>query len=174
MTNYGFHTAMAEHGIEVAITDVGDRYVLEALRERELGARRRAVRPHHRPQLRALGRRDRRRAAHARGARQRATSPTATRWRSCRRRSSTCACATATRSSAPTEVHEAVERESAALEGRGRVLLRPSGTEPLVRVMVEAPTADEAEAVCGRLVAPASSELAERTPRISAKPSFPV
>ena len=38
----------------------------------------------------------------------------------------------------------AVERESAALEGRGRVLLRPSGTEPLVRVMVEAPTADEA------------------------------
>ena len=42
------------------------------------------------------------------------------------------------------EVHAAVERESAALEGRGRVLLRPSGTEPLVRVMVEAPTAEEA------------------------------
>ena len=37
-------------------------------------------------------------------------------------------------------VWEAVERESAALEGRGRVLVRPSGTEPLVRVMVEAPT----------------------------------
>ena len=31
-----------------------------------------------------------------------------------------------------------------ALEGRGRVLVRPSGTEPLVRVMVEAPTEDEA------------------------------
>ena len=45
------------------------------------------------------------------------------------------------------EVHAAVERESAALEGRGRVLLRPSGTEPLVRVMVEAPTAEEAEGV---------------------------
>ncbi|MDP9384242.1 MAG: phosphoglucosamine mutase, partial [Actinomycetota bacterium] len=44
-------------------------------------------------------------------------------------------------------------REQAALEGRGRVLVRPSGTEPLVRVMVEAPTAEEAEAVCGRLVA---------------------
>ena len=41
-------------------------------------------------------------------------------------------------------VWEAVERESAALEGRGRVLVRPSGTEPLIRVMVEAP--DEAEA----------------------------
>ena len=34
MTNYGFHTAMAAAGIEVATTAVGDRYVLEALRER--------------------------------------------------------------------------------------------------------------------------------------------
>jgi phosphoglucosamine mutase len=57
------------------------------------------------------------------------------------------------------EVHAAVERESADLEGRGRVLLRPSGTEPLVRVMVEAPTADEADGVCGRLVAIVESAL---------------
>jgi phosphoglucosamine mutase len=49
-------------------------------------------------------------------------------------------------------IRSAVQRESAALEGRGRVLLRPSGTEPLVRVMVEAPTAAETDAVCGRLV----------------------
>ena len=34
MTNYGFHTAMRDAGIEVATTAVGDRYVLEALRER--------------------------------------------------------------------------------------------------------------------------------------------
>ena len=39
-----------------------------------------------------------------------------------------------------------------ALEGRGRVLVRPSGTEPLVRVMVEAPTEDEADAACAALV----------------------
>jgi phosphoglucosamine mutase len=32
------------------------------------------------------------------------------------------------------------------------VLLRPSGTEPIVRVMVEAPSLDEADAVCARLV----------------------
>jgi phosphoglucosamine mutase len=57
-------------------------------------------------------------------------------------------------------VHEAVEREAAALAGRGRVLLRPSGTEPLVRVMVEAPTREEAEAVCGRLVDRVSADLA--------------
>ena len=42
-------------------------------------------------------------------------------------------------------VWEAVERESAALEGRGRVLVRASGTEPLVRVMVEAPTEEECD-----------------------------
>src|SRR3954466_12020307 len=34
MTNYGFHTAMRDAGVEVATTRVGDRYVLEALRER--------------------------------------------------------------------------------------------------------------------------------------------
>ena len=44
-----------------------------------------------------------------------------------------------------------VASEHAALSGRGRVLVRASGTEPLVRVMVEAPTAEEAEAVCARL-----------------------
>jgi phosphoglucosamine mutase len=40
---------------------------------------------------------------------------------------------------------------SGKLEGRGRVLLRPSGTEPLVRVMVEAPTLDEANSVAEHL-----------------------
>ena len=34
MTNYGFHTAMAEAGVDVATTAVGDRYVLDELRER--------------------------------------------------------------------------------------------------------------------------------------------
>jgi phosphoglucosamine mutase len=51
------------------------------------------------------------------------------------------------------ELAQASEREGRALEGRGRVLVRPSGTEQLVRVMVEAPTEDEAAAVCERLVA---------------------
>ena len=37
-------------------------------------------------------------------------------------------------------VWEAVESESAELAGEGRVLVRPSGTEQVVRVMVEAPT----------------------------------
>jgi phosphoglucosamine mutase len=35
MTNFGFHTAMADHGVEVATSAVGDRYVLEIPRERD-------------------------------------------------------------------------------------------------------------------------------------------
>jgi phosphoglucosamine mutase len=58
-----------------------------------------------------------------------------------------------------TAVWEAVEREGAALAGRGRVLIRPSGTEPLVRVMVEAPAQEEAESVCARLVEIVRAEL---------------
>jgi phosphoglucosamine mutase len=43
-------------------------------------------------------------------------------------------------------VGEAVARAEAAMARRGRVLVRPSGTEPVVRVMVEAETQEEAEA----------------------------
>jgi phosphoglucosamine mutase len=41
------------------------------------------------------------------------------------------------------EVIEAVTHAEKALEGRGRVNLRPSGTEPLVRVMIEGPNEEE-------------------------------
>jgi phosphoglucosamine mutase len=44
-----------------------------------------------------------------------------------------------------------VAAAAAELGDHGRVLLRPSGTERLVRVMVEAPTLDQAEAVADRL-----------------------
>jgi phosphoglucosamine mutase len=37
------------------------------------------------------------------------------------------------------------------LDGSGRVLIRASGTEPLVRVMVEAPTAEEAAELADHL-----------------------
>ena len=57
-------------------------------------------------------------------------------------------------------VAEAVRAADQQLSGRGRVLVRSSGTEPLVRVMVEAPTDAEAADVCDRLVALVSDELA--------------
>jgi phosphoglucosamine mutase len=50
------------------------------------------------------------------------------------------------------ELQSAVQTEAMALAGTGRILLRKSGTEPLVRVMVEAADHDQAQAVAERLV----------------------
>ena len=46
---------------------------------------------------------------------------------------------------------QAVEREEAALDGAGRVLVRPSGTEALMRVMVEAKSQEDAQSAARRL-----------------------
>jgi phosphoglucosamine mutase len=54
----------------------------------------------------------------------------------------------------------AVAAATAELGTSGRVLLRPSGTEPLVRVMVEAPTLDQADEVAQRLADVVRSSLA--------------
>jgi len=58
-----------------------------------------------------------------------------------------------------TPLQEAVAEAEAELAGNGRVLLRKSGTEPLVRVMVEAGTAEQAQAVAERLVAVVKERL---------------
>ncbi len=49
------------------------------------------------------------------------------------------------------KIHEAIADVERALQGRGRVLVRPSGTEPVVRIMVEAEDLDEATALAGQL-----------------------
>jgi phosphoglucosamine mutase len=53
----------------------------------------------------------------------------------------------------PPSVREEVDRLEAELDGRGRILVRPSGTEPLVRVLVEAEDEDEANALCASIAA---------------------
>jgi phosphoglucosamine mutase len=58
------------------------------------------------------------------------------------------------------DVWEAVDRESQALAGEGRVLVRASGTEPLVRVMVEAPERARCAEIAARLAETVERELA--------------
>jgi phosphoglucosamine mutase len=158
MSNYGFHRAMEAAGIEIAVTKVGDRYVLDELRERGwlLGGEQ---------------------SGHIIDTGFAATGDgIAAALMTMRELDGRDLGAVETMEKLPQTlvnvevadreaivgagaVWEAVERESAELEGRGRVLLRPSGTEPLVRVMVEAPSAEEAEAVSKRLTDLVRQEL---------------
>ena len=61
-------------------------------------------------------------------------------------------------------VLDAVRTVEAELGDRGRVLVRSSGTEPLLRVMVEAPSASEAESSAARIVAAIHSLEGEGSP----------
>jgi phosphoglucosamine mutase len=158
MTNYGFHRAMSEAGIETESTDVGDRHVSAALERRDwaLGGEQSGhiVWRDYAPTgdgiaaalltMRALGGRA---LAEVEPFRR---LPQVLRNVEVADRSAIAGAA---------GLWNAVEREQAALEGRGRVLVRPSGTEPLVRVMVEAPERDEAEGACRRLVEVVAAEL---------------
>jgi phosphoglucosamine mutase len=155
MTNYGFHTAMAAVGIEVASTPVGDRYVLDELRRRgwALGGEQSGhiIELGFGPSgdgiasallaLEALAGRDLSERDAMEKLPQRLVNI-----RADDRAAMTAALADA-------ELRAAIGRESAGLKGRGRVLVRASGTEPLIRVMVEAPSEAEIDAVCGRLTA---------------------
>jgi phosphoglucosamine mutase len=154
MTNYGFHQAMAAAGIEVATTPVGDRYVLDELRRRgwafggeqsghiiDLG-----FGPSGDGIASALlalealsGRGLEQRDAMVRLPQRLVNVRAANR-------------AVLTGAMNDPDVCGAIEREHEALTGRGRVLVRASGTEPLIRVMVEAPGEEETEEVCSRLV----------------------
>jgi phosphoglucosamine mutase len=159
MSNYGFHQAMAEAGIEVATTPVGDRFVANELERRgwtlggeqsghiiweELGPTGDGIAAALLV-MRALGDRDLGAAIPMRKLPQVLRNVEIADRDALERTPA---------------VRKAVERESAGLEGRGRVLVRASGTEPLVRVMVEAPTDEECSEICARLVAVVDRELA--------------
>src|SRR5437868_1442758 len=154
MTNYGFHTAMAAAGVQVATTPVGDRYVLDELRRRgwALGGEQSGhiIDLAFGPSgdgiasallvLEALG---------GRGLEQRDAMVRLPQRLVNVRAADRAALAGAM---SDPDVCGAIEREHDALTGRGRVLVRASGTEPLIRVMVEAPGEKETEEVCSRLV----------------------
>jgi phosphoglucosamine mutase len=161
MTNLGFRQAMAEHGIQVEQTAVGDRYVLEAMLAgghtvggeqsghlifldrattgdglltglRLLAVVARTGRPLS--ELATVMRRLPQVLVNVRVVNRHALDTASAVWR-------------------------AVSDEEARLGERGRVLVRPSGTEALVRVMVEAETEHEAKAVADRLAAVVATEL---------------
>jgi phosphoglucosamine mutase len=162
MTNFGFHRAMADAGIEVATTPVGDRHVLAELLRRgwALGGEQSGhiIDTGFVPAgdgtaaallaLEALGGRD----LAERGAMEKLPQ-----------RLVNVRVAQREALEGAAEVWAAVERESDGLYGRGRVLVRPSGTEPLVRVMVEAPDESECEAITARLVQVVKKELGAPT-----------
>jgi phosphoglucosamine mutase len=148
MTNLGFHRLMEEHGIRVVTTDVGDRYVLEALRREGgvLGGEQSGhlvVLDGHvtgdglaaaLTLCRALGGRPLAEAAAEMPRFAQATEnvPVAVR-------------------DVPARVIDEVERLNASLAGRARVLVRPSGTEPVIRVLAEMEDAQAAATLCGSI-----------------------
>jgi phosphoglucosamine mutase len=157
MTNLGFHRLMEERGIRVATTDVGDRYVLEALwRE---GALLGGEQSGHIIYLDGhvtgdglvaglllCG------ALHGRALSEAvAVMP---RFAQAKRNLPRTG-----RGPLPQALLDEVEGENDALQGRGRVLVRPSGTEPVVRVLAEAETREEAEELCARIAALVTGEL---------------
>ena len=162
MANLGFRTAMRERGLRVVETKVGDRYVLEALEAGgwSLGGEQSGHIIFRRLattgdgvltglQLLDLVRRAGRPLADL-------AAEAMTRLPQVLRN---VAVADLGRLEAAADVWDAVHEAEAELGACGRVLLRASGTEPLVRVMVEAPTTDQARAVAARLCAAVEEEL---------------
>jgi phosphoglucosamine mutase len=159
MSNLGFHHTMRDAGIEVQTTAVGDRYVLEALRARDLSLG--GEQSGHLVFLDHATTGDGLLTGLALLARMKATGSSLAELASIvQRLPQTLINVPVTDRLAVAEsddVAEAVNAVQEELGGTGRVLLRPSGTEQLVRVMVEAPTQERADEVATRLAAVVSA-----------------
>ena len=161
MTNFGFHTAMDEAGVEVATTDVGDRHVVEELFRRDwvLGGEQSG----HIVDMRLTPSGDGIAAALLllRALEDRPLEPGVA-MRKLPQVLVNVPVEDRESLGTASSVWESVESESAALEGEGRILVRPSGTEAVVRVMVEAPEQERCEAICGRIAGAIERELGRR------------
>jgi phosphoglucosamine mutase len=157
MANMGLHRLMAENGVRVVTTDVGDRYVLEALRREGgiLGGEQsghliwldghvtgdglvaalllcNAL--HGRPLAEVA-------AVMPRFPQAKENVPVAN------------------HGHLNPAIEDEVARLNAELGDQGRVLVRPSGTEPVIRVLAEAESGPEAETLCARIAALVRREL---------------
>jgi len=156
MTNLGFHRLMDEHGIRVVTTDVGDRYVLQALRE--AGGVLGGEQSGHIIYLRGHVTGDGLGAAlllcaALKGRTLREAVSVLQRYPQAKENVQV-----ARRELTPAVLAE-VERLNDEVRGRGRVLVRPSGTEPVIRVLAEAENSLEAAELCATIAALARREL---------------
>jgi phosphoglucosamine mutase len=153
MSNLGFHHAMRDAGIRVLTTPVGDRYVLEALRAHDLSLG--GEQSGHVVFLDAATTGDGLLTALQLLGRVAASGEDLSTLAGVVRRLPqvllNVPVADKARVAAAAEVRDAVAAAEAELGDDGRVLLRPSGTEQIVRVMVEAPTEQAAEELAQRI-----------------------
>ena len=156
MANLGLHRLAEEHGIRVVTTDVGDRYVLEALRRENglLGGEQSG----HIIYLRDHVTGDGLAAAlllcaAVEGRTLEEAAAVMQRYPQAKEN------IRVDRKELSRALLDEVERANERLEGKGRVLVRPSGTEPVIRVLAEAETRPEAEEACGTISALVRREL---------------
>ena len=156
MTNLGFHRLMEERGIRVVTTPVGDRYVLEAMRREGaiLGGEQSGhvicLRDHVTGDglaaaLLLCGALEGRTLAEAAAAMPRYAQVQEN--------------VRVSRREVPEAALAEADRLNEALDGGGRVLVRASGTEPLIRVLGEAETEEAARELCARIAGLVQKEL---------------
>jgi phosphoglucosamine mutase len=157
MSNLGLHKLLSDHGIRVITTDVGDRYVLEALYRENgvLGGEQSG----HIICLRDHVTGDGLAAALLLCAALQGHPLHTVRRAMIRYPQVTKNLPRNGRGPLPDALKRAVEAVNSGLGDEARVLVRPSGTEPLVRVLAEAPTQAEAEELCATVAALVTKEL---------------
>jgi phosphoglucosamine mutase len=156
MTNLGFHRLMEACGVRVLVTDVGDRYVLEALKRE--GGLLGGEQSGHIIYLDGHVTGDGLAAAlllcgALRGRPVSEAAAVMERYPQVKEN------VRVARRQLSERIRAEVDRFNAELDGAGRVLVRPSGTEPVVRVLAEAETSEEAAALCASITALVQQEL---------------
>jgi phosphoglucosamine mutase len=156
MTNYGFHRFAEERGIRLVTTDVGDRYVLEGLRREGgvLGGEQSGHIIYLKDHVTGDGLEAALLLCAALEGRPLAEAATVLpRFPQAKEN-----VRVATKNLSDDLLQE-IQRLNAELDGSGRIVVRPSGTEPVVRVLAEAENPRKAQELCARISALVTREL---------------